>query len=1100
MAIKLPRYSCLKNYFSDKGKCFFLILGCFIFCTSAYSQTHSFQPKWKVNPFDQKVFVENKTQFDGKDSLPNSPILFGIRNKGVQIYFTPKGLTYRHDEYKKISGDEREKLEKEGKTHEELTQVITTMASMEWENSNPNVQIIAEDKVSNYFTYGDLRDNSGKTTIKAQAYKKILYKNLYSNVDVEYSFPENKEGIEYAIILHPGADVSQLKMKYSGNEKINLDAIGNAEINSAFGSIIDHAPITKNQNGLKINSSFQVNDNIVSFHLKTYNHSETVIIDPWVTTPTFAGSSNAYDVDCDLAGNVYIYGGTPPFTESKLNSAGVILWSYTSTPITSSYYGDFAVDGHSQNSYLTEGFNSSGAEIVKVSGAGTQLAVLPPNPNMVEMWRIVYNNCTHTSVIAGGGTGPVYQACVLDTNVTTITPVNILNAVECCHDFALLAQDNVGNCYMATAQSVGYPGNFDNVLLKAPIPALAPTAYLVSDGYTFVEVGSVTYGPGPPNGFNGMATSNNFLYTYDGAILKKWNPATGTLLASATITGTPFNSGGIAVDMCDHIFIGVGNAIKQYDVNLNPVATIPATNIVYDLRLGAGGLLYACGLGFVQSLSVTLAPCTGGLTLTMTSTGGCAAAGTATVTASGGVGPYSYSWSTAPSQNTATATGLSSGEYYVSVTDNSCIPLTSKDSVLITSGVTASLIISAVPPIVCQGDSSSLSVSGATTYSWSPSTGLSSTTSANPKATPPATTTYTVTGTSGTCTGTAQVTVTVNPLPILRVNSAAICIGNSVTLNASGGITYSWTPATGLSSSTLSNPVANPIVTTNYTVSATDNGCSSTASATVTVRPLPMVAFSADTTHGCAPVCVKFTNLSTPTSMTAVWVFGNGNTSTNSPIANNCYPNPGTYTIKLAVTDSLGCSNTASINNMITVYQNPIAAFSMAPQPAIIIDPIVYFTDHSTGGVNQWEWNFGDVPNSASSLQNPQYTYPDTGYYNVQLIVTNNYGCKDSITQIAYIEGDFVLYIPNAFTPNNDGLNDVFLPTGSDVDVNNYDMSIFDRWGNLIFHTTNFYQGWDGKANGGKAIAQEDVYVWKISVKDFKEKSHLYIGHVSLMK
>ncbi|HVA98893.1 MAG TPA: PKD domain-containing protein, partial [Bacteroidia bacterium] len=463
-----------------------------------------------------------------------------------------------------------------------------------------------------------------------------------------------------------------------------------------------------------------------------------------------------------------------------------------------------------------------------------------------------------------------------------------------------------------------------------------------------------------------------------------------------------------------------------------------------------------------------------------------------------------------------------------------------------------------------------LNASGATTYSWSPANGLSSTTAANPSASPATTTTYTVTGTSGTCTGTATVQVTVNPIPIVSASTSAspICVGSTIDLTATGATSYSWSPSasttnpfttspattttytvTGTSagctgtasvqvvvvntlvvtvtavptqicigsptfltaagattyswnpSGSSTNPIElNPTTTSTYTVTGTSAGCTGTASVTVTVNPLPTVSFSADTNMGCSPLCVKFRNLSTPTSSSTDWFFGDGNSANTITSANNCYHNAGTYSVKLTVTDSLGCQNSETINNMITVFQSPVADFSMAPQPAIIIDPTVYFTDHSTGGVSQWEWNFGDVTNAGSTLQNPSYAYSDTGYYNVQLIVTTNHGCIDSISKVVYVEGDFVLYVPNAFTPNGDGLNDVFQPKGSDIDPNNYNLTIFDRWGNLIFHTTNFSQGWDGRANNGKSVAQEDVYVWRISVKDFKGASHLYIGHVSLVR
>ncbi|MEO6883596.1 MAG: SprB repeat-containing protein, partial [Bacteroidia bacterium] len=836
----------LKKYFFCTLKTGFIFSVAMFFSTNSYSQNNvtngnnsSVIPKWSSNPFEQKVFIENKSQFDGNDSLPDSHILFGVRNEGIQIYFTPEGLTYRRDEPVKMTEAEKEKYEKAGVEAELMQKTKTDYVSMHWLNANPNVQIVAENPVNNYFTYGDLRDKSGKTTIKAFAYKKIIYKNIYPNIDVEYTFPEDKKGIKYSIILHPGADVSLVQMNYSGNATLSKEFEGHLSIKSGLGIIFDHAPNTQYETGQSISSYFSLHKNIVSFDLDTYDHTKTVVIDPWVTTPTYAGAQNAYDVDCDLAGNVYIYGGSSPFQESKLNSAGTILWTYTATPLSSNgYYGDFAVDGHSQNSYLIEGFNpGTGAKIAKVSTNGLQIGLFPGNSNMVEMWRIVYNNCTHTSVIAGGGTSVPYQACVLDSNVSAITPVNILGASTALHDFALLAQDNNSNCYMATAKSVVYPTIFDNVMVKAPIPALSPTAYMVSDGYTFQEVGSITYIPSTPNGFNGMAVSPNFLYTYDGAVLKKWNSSTGALLASVTVTGTSFTSGGLQVDNCDHIFVGAQNTIKQYDVNLNLVATIPASNTVYDLKLGKAGLIYACGLGFVQSIQLILPPCAA-LTLTMTSTSACSSSNTATVTVSGGVAPYIYSWSTLPSQTTATATGLNPGKYYVTVTDNSCVPLTQKDSVIIVAGSSMAFTTSSTISN-CSNSSGTATVnpSGGTpayTYGWTPSgqttqtaTGLA-----------PGTYTVAVTDSKGCVKdttiivpGSPAVTVTISPTNIL-CNGANTGILIASPAGGTTPYTYSWSPSGG-TSATASNLVAG-----NYTLTVTDAaGCTVTAIANVAQPP-----------------------------------------------------------------------------------------------------------------------------------------------------------------------------------------------------------------------------------------------------------------------
>ena len=129
-------------------------------------------------------------------------------------------------------------------------------------------------------------------------------------------------------------------------EPIITDAQGNLNISSTFGNITDHAPESY-QNGTKIISSFKLEQNVVSFQIGSYDTEKTIVIDPWITTPTFSGTNKAYDIDWDYKGNIYVYGGHFPFEISKLNSTGVIQWTYTNNSFTGSAendYGDFALD------------------------------------------------------------------------------------------------------------------------------------------------------------------------------------------------------------------------------------------------------------------------------------------------------------------------------------------------------------------------------------------------------------------------------------------------------------------------------------------------------------------------------------------------------------------------------------------------------------------------------------------------------------------------------------------------------------------------------------------------------------------------------------
>jgi gliding motility-associated-like protein len=150
--------------------------------------------------------------------------------------------------------------------------------------------------------------------------------------------------------------------------------------------------------------------------------------------------------------------------------------------------------------------------------------------------------------------------------------------------------------------------------------------------------------------------------------------------------------------------------------------------------------------------------------------------------------------------------------------------------------------------------------------------------------------------------------------------------------------------------------------------------------------------------------------------------------------------------------------------------------------------------------VNYWEWSFGDGATLSSATQNPVHAYPTdlAASYIATLIVHNTNGCADTVEHPVEIQPEFTFFIPNAFTPNGDAINDDFNGTG--IGIIKYEMIIFDRWGNLIFYTDSLDKPWDGRANHGSEMAQQDVYVWKVKLTDVFDKKHNYIGTVTIVK
>jgi len=186
---------------------------------------------------------------------------------------------------------------------------------------------------------------------------------------------------------------------------------------------------------------------------------------------------------------------------------------------------------------------------------------------------------------------------------------------------------------------------------------------------------------------------------------------------------------------------------------------------------------------------------------------------------------------------------------------------------------------------------------------------------------------------------------------------------------------------------------------------------------------------------------------------------------------------------------------------MITSYNHPTAKFTESPQPTTILNPVIYFKDQSIDnyGIASWNWTtFGDGTDSVSNSSAPPHTYQDTGTYCASLTVTNIHGCVDSTTNCVVIGPQFVLYIPDAFTPNGNGINDIFQPKGQFV--SSFVMYIFNRWGDLIYTTTDITKGWIGSVNNSGPLCQEDTYIYVINAMDSKRKQYNYTGRVSLLK
>jgi len=352
-------------------------------------------------------------------------------------------------------------------------------------------------------------------------------------------------------------------------------------------------------------------------------------------------------------------------------------------------------------------------------------------------------------------------------------------------------------------------------------------------------------------------------------------------------------------------------------------------------------------------------------------------------------------------------------------------------------------------------------------------------------------------------------TVKIKVLPPLQATGSftTVCeqqqpatIWANITSPGNGGpYTYTW--STGATTPSITVTGIYPTQPNTYTVIISD-GCTipnGTAVATVSVHPLPKGYFVSDFVKGCPPLNVYFSAISNGTNDTYTWDLGNGTNASGSPVSAN-YTAVGTYSVKLTITSQYGCHIDTIANPYIIVFPKPIADFEPDRYETSIFDPVFTFTNLSVGAIN-YLWDFGapEQPNNQTTFANPIHYYTLPGEYDVTLVATNEHQCEDRMSKKLVVTPDFLIYIPNAFTPDGNGTNDVFRPKGVGLLETPYKMYIYDRWGEVIFTSENFSEGWDGRVKNTGKIAEQGVYVYKIIVQDLLHREHQFVGHVTLI-
>lgn len=760
----------------------------------------------------------------------------------------------------------------------------------------------------------------------------------------------------------------------------------------------------------------------------------------------------------------------------------------------------------------------------------------------------------------GGGTNAIQNGLAAGTYT-----VNVSSGSGCVSSATVTVAMGPapGNVLMTSVNVTCYAMNNGSITANVN-GGQQPYTYLWSNGGTTPTISNLA-----PGAYRVAVTTANGCITKDSSVITQ--PA-APLTYTSSHTNVNCNGGNTATAT---VIANGGTASYNYNWN-----TSPAQNSSTATNLSAGNysVIITDNNGCVASTSVTITEPTPlvatGMVVNNISCNGLTD-GYATVSASGGTGFYNYLWNTNPVQSIQSVSGLSPGNYLITVTDaNNCV---ANSTVTISEPPPLALSVAAFP-VTCNGACNGQTIvipsggSPSYTYQWLPDGG----TGASATGLCPGTYSVTVSDANG-CNAFSVLSVTQpSPVTVTTSGNTTICLGQNTTISAtanggSGNYTYNWPGVGSGSSQTVS-----PSVPSSFSVTAVDaNGCSSnvgtlsinvtsltasnlsvssgkaicvgssvtvssnvtgntglvninwnnglgsgngpftvaptisttyvvtvsdacgnsiSGSVPITVNPLPVINVSPQTLTACKQVEATFVDNST-TNLNAqyYWEFGDGYASAQVR-PTHVYENSGAYTINVSVTSVYGCVNAASTTCVIKVLPTPFAEFSSEALDGTTLSPQYRFNNSSTNaGVNSWSFGDGGV----SVQTSPVHTYAQQGEYTVKLVTTSNAGCIDSVIHKVEIKPVFTIYIPNAFTPDGNNINDYFTAKGDEI--TDFKMMIFDRWGEMIFQTTDMEKGWDGKANNGSKVAEQGVYVYKIMVKDFAEHPHSYLGHVTLL-
>lgn len=351
-----------------------------------------------------------------------------------------------------------------------------------------------------------------------------------------------------------------------------------------------------------------------------------------------------------------------------------------------------------------------------------------------------------------------------------------------------------------------------------------------------------------------------------------------------------------------------------------------------------------------------------------------------------------------------------------------------------------------------------------------------------------------------------------DPLQITFVTpDSLICFGNSIELSAlatggSSAYTFTWTQ-NGQDIGTGSTILVTPPLTQNtYCVTLSELCGSPTTDTCMTVgNPAVIVPMlTPDTTEGCFPVAIEFANTTNSTVVSNIMVdFGDGETGVYQGLNsfNHTYLNPGTYTVSVILTSIYGCIYENEFQNMITAHDYPTADFGIIPGSVSFFEPTVQVVNQSSVDAVTFQWVIPDGTPSFSNSENMVTTFPldIEAQYPITLYVWNEAQCPDTITKMANVVSEVLLYVPNTFTPDGNEFNQTWGISMLGIDVYNFNLQVYNRWGELVWESQDPTSSWDGTYRG--VLVPSGTYSWVLSAKNkINDDMYEYSGFLNVIR